>query len=596
MSLVTFKIILVKLKTGEKIITSAVNLKKLQNELTCLKQKVKTFRLNYIKALNEVKILVEHSMKLETFVESVNEGLMCVDNNDKITYINNLLCKMLGYKKNELIGKIGFEEIVIPEDRKIIIKKNKLRIKGFTDSYRIRLLTKSGNAISTNVSGSPLKNNKGKITGSIALIYDITKQLEAEEVIKRKNDELNMLVEAGKLITKSLDLNDLYDSIFTNISRVADCAELFVSNYDNETKLIKYTYLRSSQGKNRIDVSNIPPIPLAPKGFGILSKVIRTKQPMVLNDYQKHFKRVKTYYVIKDTGEIIDDTKSSYIPRSALVIPVMYENKVLSVIQLFSERKNAYTVNQLEVLEALMQHVSIATHNATLYNKAQNEIAERIKIEQQLEQSIKEKEILLKEIYHRVKNNLQVISSLIKLQIDFTDEQSTKEFLKMSQTRVKTMALVHEKLYRSDNLNSLNLQKYIETLVTHLLSIYSVKPGFVSVNTNAGNINLGIDIAIPCALIINELVSNSLRHAFPADRKGYININLQKETDGSIQLAVLDNGIGLPAEFDLYNSKGMGMQIVTTLSEQIDGKIEVKKSPLTVFIVKFKQDVYPSRL
>ena len=161
--------------------------------------------------------------------------------------------------------------------------------------------------------------------------------------------------------------------------------------------------------------------------------------------------------------------------------------------------------------------------------------------------ALKERETLLKEIHHRVKNNMQIISSLISLQADKATETETIEMLDDSQRRIRSMALIHEKLYRSGSLAEIDFADYIESLIDELLRMYNVPPGVITITADIENIQLGVDTAIPCALIINELVSNCLKHAFPDGRTGEVTVALQR-ANGAHTLTVADDGVGFPVE------------------------------------------------
>jgi PAS domain S-box-containing protein len=227
-------------------------------------------------------------------------------------------------------------------------------------------------------------------------------------------------------------------------------------------------------------------------------------------------------------------------------------------------------------------------------NKAlKAEIAERKRAEEQIIVSLNEKELLLKEIHHRVKNNLQVISSLLNLQLRYAKSEQALEPLRESQNRVKTMALIHEKLYRSKDLASIDFDGYIQDLASYLFGSYS-NSGGVRLKINVDRIRLGVDVAVPCGLAINELVSNSLKHAFPACEEGSeICIDLYRTTDGNLLLTVSDNGIGFPKNLDFKNTESLGLQLVNTLVDQLEGTIELDKSAGTAFKITFRNPNEP---
>jgi len=207
------------------------------------------------------------------------------------------------------------------------------------------------------------------------------------------------------------------------------------------------------------------------------------------------------------------------------------------------------------------------------------DITERKRAEEQITASLKEKEVLLREIHHRVKNNLQIISSLLNLQSRFIEDKEALEIFSESQNRVRSLALIHEKLYRSQDLARIDFGEYLRSLADNLLRSYGVDSNVITVKINADAVSLDIDTAIPCALIVNELVSNSLKHAFPAGKEGEIGIDFRVDNDNKFLLAVSDNGVGLPRDFDFQNTESFGLQLVSSLvSDQLEGTIELHSS------------------
>jgi len=220
------------------------------------------------------------------------------------------------------------------------------------------------------------------------------------------------------------------------------------------------------------------------------------------------------------------------------------------------------------------------------------DITERKRAEEQIKASLKEKEVLLKEIHHRVKNNLQIISSLLHLQSRYIKDKQDLKAFKDSQNRVRSMALVHEKLYQSQDLARIDLAEYIRNLTTDLFRSYGVKSATIKLKINVGEVLLGIDTAIPCGLIINELVSNSLKHAFPAGREGEICIDLHSDNDDKFVLIVRDNGVGFPKDLDFRNTESFGLRLVRTLTDQLEGNIELDSNGGTTFKITFPELKY----
>ena len=224
-------------------------------------------------------------------------------------------------------------------------------------------------------------------------------------------------------------------------------------------------------------------------------------------------------------------------------------------------------------------------------DELQTEIAERKRVEKQIQLALEEKEVLLREVHHRVKNNFQVISSLLNLQAKTVRDHEILHVLMESRNRVRSMALVHEKLYQSESLASINFSIYIESLARSLLRSYEIDYGKIKLITDIGDIHITIDTAIPCGLIVNELVSNSLKYAFPPDRDGNheIGVRLHQLEDEHLELTVYDNGVGLPPDLDIQKTTSLGLKLVNILAhDQLKGQIELDRNEGTHFRIVFK--------
>ncbi len=211
----------------------------------------------------------------------------------------------------------------------------------------------------------------------------------------------------------------------------------------------------------------------------------------------------------------------------------------------------------------------------------------RRRAEEQLKASLQEKEVLLKEIHHRVKNNLQIISSLLNLQSEYIQEKQYLELFKISQNRIKSMALIHEKLYQSKDLARIEFSEYIRDLVASLFCSYEIKSNAIALKIDADEVFLGIDVAIPCGLILNELVLNSLKHAFSNCDSGEIHIQLYSNKENDFIFIISDNGIGFPQKIDFRNTESLGLQLVNTLTNQLGGTIELNGKDGTEFKITF---------
>lgn len=235
--------------------------------------------------------------------------------------------------------------------------------------------------------------------------------------------------------------------------------------------------------------------------------------------------------------------------------------------------------------------------------KLEDRVAERTS---ELEISLREKEVLLKEVHHRVKNNMQVIISLLKMQSRYVNDKQCIDMFKECQSRIESMAIVHEKFYQSKDLSNVNFKDYVEDIVRELFRSYGVDTGKIGRKIEVADVSLGINTAIPCGLVINELISNSLKHAFPAGKGGemLIQLHLIDPVESSeagakqvhrvdqdwIELIVSDTGVGMPENIDFRNTKSLGLQMITGIVEnQLGGTIEVGRTEGTRIQIRFKK-------
>ncbi len=224
------------------------------------------------------------------------------------------------------------------------------------------------------------------------------------------------------------------------------------------------------------------------------------------------------------------------------------------------------------------------------------DITERVRAEEALRASLKEKEVLLREIHHRVKNNMQVISSLLNLQGAQVADPVVKEVFRASQLRIRSMALVHERLYGSGDLSRIDFADYLRKLYAHLGQAFAVASDRIGIRFDLEEIPLDINSAIPCGLIATELIANAMKHAFPEGRRGTVTIGLARAGEGRIRMTISDDGVGFPPQVDFRNTDSLGMQIVNLLSQQIEGRVELAAGPGTSFSVDFPEVLYKKRL
>jgi PAS domain S-box-containing protein len=222
------------------------------------------------------------------------------------------------------------------------------------------------------------------------------------------------------------------------------------------------------------------------------------------------------------------------------------------------------------------------------------DITERKRAEEQIKSSLKEKEVLLREIHHRVKNNMQIMASLLRLQSEGIKDKHLLDLFNESQNRIKSMALIHEDLYQSKDFARIDFEQYTRTLTGRLISSYGVDPNRIIASVNIDNVFLDVDKAIPCGLILNELFTNSLKYAFPVDKfganlkdkKGEIRIDCHSNS-AEHTLVFSDNGVGFPENIDFHKTETLGLDLVKSLTRQLGGTIELNRNNGTEFTITF---------
>ena len=405
------------------------------------------------------------------------------------------------------------------------------------------------------------------------------------EVLNRKNKELQLLYETSRFFSSTIDINELYDKLFEVLLNIVDFQDMFVARFNEKEGKINYIYLRSVLEDDRIDVSVIPEIPLAPEGKGILSEAIRKNDTVVIHDYQRRLRNAKKFYVTNQGSLSENEIEKPYNIESAMIVPIKLNGKILGFITVLSKNKNEFNSENLHWIETVVNQASISNKNAILYDEVRNELEEKKSIETQLGEVLEERNLLHSEILNRVKSNLRFFSSLLQFQSDYVKDPVYLEYFKISQSRVHTLTLIEDKLYNQDNLSRVDFESFLYSLISYLYSHYEINPNRISTYINIRDVNLPIDNAITCALLISELISNSLIHAFPDKKKGNITVEMYQETPGKCFLSVRDNGINFASKKSKLSS--YSMVLVGMFVKDLNGTLEVDRQKGTKITVRF---------
>ena len=396
------------------------------------------------------------------------------------------------------------------------------------------------------------------------------KHLKAEEELEKKSQQLMTLYELGKKITSLSSKEELIPWIAEQAARLlnADVCKFWLK---------EGAYLvRGGGTAEGLELMQKERLRIGESLSGIIAE---TREPLIIDNVLKDKRYIKKHRdVAKKLGHV-----------SFFGVPMVTGEKTIGVINIYAKELRKFDDNDVELLTAFADMAAIALENARLFNDLGQEISERKRAEKLTKASLEEKEVLLKEIHNRVKSNLEVTSSLLALQSSLIKDKETADIYRDCQDRIKTMVLGHEKLYQSENLAKIDLKEYIETIGETLFYTYGVDRGRIALNIDIQKVFLDISTAIPCALIINEVLSNALKYAFPNDRKGEVAISLKDAGDKKMELKIKNNGICLPEDFDLRNASSLGLQMVNILVKQLGGEVKISKKNGAEFQILFKE-------
>jgi PAS domain S-box-containing protein len=494
--------------------------------------------------------------------ETIRDGFVVVDPGGALLESNGPFQAMLGYSAKELRG-LRHEEITPPtwHDLERNILETQVQTRGFSDIYEKEYRRKDGTIFPAEIRTHLVDPASGAEGGMWAIIRDITDRRNAERKIQEEVRRLRLLREMAMIFTQVTDLQSLCTRIYASIPEIMGVDRASVLLYDRERNVLV--------GDETIGVSpRLLSIPSFSQRIdeSLSGKCFSTNAPVLENN-------------CPTTSIIPRDFVQALQLKSALAVPIRLKDQVLGVLRIDDTQKTGrFTQHDVEFFSHVADQLAIALENARLFS-------ERQQFEEQLLTSLREKEVLLKEIHHRVKNNLQVISSLLSLQADTSGDQHLRTLLGESRNRVRSMALVHERLYHSDDLGRVEFQEYVSTLAAELVRSFG-HPG-VTCTVQADPISLGIDTAVPCGLILNEMLTNALKHGFPGEMTGTVVIEVTRIDNEHVRLSVRDSGKGFPPEADLDQTRSMGLMLIKSLTDQLGGTLSLENQGGAVCTVVF---------
>ena len=495
--------------------------------------------------VNVRDVLTKGGISIRALFEAAADAVFIGTLEGRILDCNPAACEIYGYNREELL-KLTARDLISKE---VLPRLSKVR-KAIAARGRLfgEVITKKkdGTLFPCEVNVRLVRMERSPVI--VVYVRDITERKKAERV-------RNAAFRISEAVHATENLGALFRSIHFIISDLMPARNFYISLYDAERDLLTFPYF--------IDEFDEPQKPKRP-GKGLTEYVLRNGKPLLASP--EKFDELLRKKQVESIGAPSIDW---------LGVPLKVKDKTIGVmvVQTYTEG-----VRYTEEDKAILMFVS--TQAAMAIQRKRSEDA--------LKASLREKEVLLKEIHHRVKNNLQVVSSLMNLQARHLKDGEAMTLLKESQRRIRSMALIHEKLYLSKELARIDMAGYIGSLAQYLFQSYRIKPSLIRFRADIRDVVLDINTAIPCGLLINELISNSLKHAFPQERRGEISIMLRPEGDRTCLLVIKDDGTGLPPGFDFRRTKTLGMQLVTMLVEQLDGTIKLVRNGGTEFRIRFR--------
>jgi PAS domain S-box-containing protein len=586
----------------------------------------------------ESKALVESEARYRDLYEHSPDMYASLDATaDAIIDCNHTLLKMLGYPREEIMGKPLVEFYDSSSHSAMRVVSLAFRESGEAHGTALKLTKKDGSSLEVSLDLSAVRDDRGQIISCRAVLRDITSlrqlermqerdrffQLSTDMVCISKDGYFKQINPAFEKIlgysseellsrpTHSFIYPDDRPSAEQERQRLAAASSASPSNFTNRL-LCKDGSFRWLQWRSTMDQDGAR--------YAIARDITKEKEAeelLRLNEerFRLLIEGVKDYAIFMLDPQGLVSTWNSGAERLKGYASAEILGKHFSIFYTQEEREGPHPKEELRRAEVEGHYEEegwrvrkdgsmfwastvispLWALDGTLrgFGKVTQDFTERRRAEQELQKkqadlstSLREREVLLQEVHHRVKNNLQIVSSLINMQMRQLKDPTSRSALLECKSRIETIALIHENLYRSRNYANVQFSAYIKELISNIFHATGVSLENIEFTINIEDTPLSVDKAIPCGLILNELITNAVKHAFPEGR-GVLRVELKKLNEKDILLAVSDNGVGLPPQFEIGKSKSLGMILVSTLAGQLDGRLEIARDNGTSFQITF---------
>lgn len=560
-------------------------------------------------------------------------GIARIDLTGKYLQVNQRFCDILGYSESELLT-MGFQDVTLTSELEERENQFKSIISSKTPNFTLErnYQHKSGKIIQTNVNISLVLNEYSEPAYLVLVCEDITGNKKNQELFLKQTAKLNSILESSNYLVMAIDQHKRLSTYNTNtaqwlqevfgveakIGLAMDRKPLFSNEKNNkywdkrvsEALEGKPQYFESKVSNqkgvekiyefyiNPIKSENLAISEVAVIGYDITDKK-RTEEKIItqsaklnaifensshqiytidrnfkLTSFNELFAKttIKDYGVIPVIGIDMKQEALEKTPPLHAQNFLKLHKEALKGKSLHTESKIVDTKGNIAYYLIYLDPIILPDSKVNEVSYIAHDITDRKLVEKKIVESLKEKEVLLKEVHHRVKNNLQVISSILNLQRAYLKDKSSDNLFRELQNRVRSMSFIHESLYQTQDFSNLNFSEYLNNLATNLKHSYLIDEENVEIEVKADKLFLNLDYSIPCGLIVNELVSNAFKYAFPNGRKGKIDV-IVKKIHNFVEIIVADDGVGIKSEIDIKNTESLGLQLVTSLVEQLDGEL-----------------------